>query len=252
MTAALLASGARVLVADIDPLPAGDISAHTDRLAVVRADVTDEAQAGAAVRACLDHFGALDTVVNNAGILMREVRKRIGGEGPVRWWDVDAATIRAFIDVHVVGAFLMAKAALPHMMARGSGRIIFVTTSFSTMLDAGRMPYGPAKAAMEASASVMAKDLAGTGVTVNVVIPGHPPPGTRARSEARLADGRHIQPRVPPEVMGPPVVWLSSADASGVTGMRFIANRWDPTVAPSVAMERAGAPIGWAMLDRPE
>jgi NAD(P)-dependent dehydrogenase (short-subunit alcohol dehydrogenase family) len=58
------------------------------------------------------------------------------------------------------------------MMRQGWGRIISVTTSLGTMLNAGSPTYGPSKAALEALSAIMAKDLDGTGVTVNVLVPG--------------------------------------------------------------------------------
>lgn len=251
MADAMLAAGASVLVADIDPAPPSEISAHHERLRVVRADVTVRDDVERAVKSCVDAFGGVDVVVNNAGILMREARKRVGHEGTVRFWEVDEDTVRRFLDVHAVGSFLVATSALPHMTRKGSGRIIAITTSFSTMLDGGRTPYGPAKAAMEAFAAIMAKDLTGTGVTVNVLIPGHPRAAGRrgSRESARLPDGRRAEPRVPPEVMGPPVVWLASPASADMTGMRFIATRWDPTIEPRAAAREAGAEIAWSSLD---
>jgi len=58
------------------------------------------------------------------------------------------------------------------MIDRKWGRIINITTSLGTMLHGGSTPYGPSKASAEALSSVMAADLEGTGVTVNVIIPG--------------------------------------------------------------------------------
>ena len=67
----------------------------------------------------------------------------------------------------------MAKALVPRLIAQGWGRIVNITTSHGTMVTrAGRPPYGPTKAALEAATVIWAKDLAGTGVTVNALLPG--------------------------------------------------------------------------------
>jgi 3-oxoacyl-[acyl-carrier protein] reductase len=170
----------------------------------------------------------------------------------VNFWDVDAETVRRFLDVHAVGSFLMAKAAVPHMVEQGSGRIITISTSFSTMLDGGRTPYGPAKAAMEAFAAIMADDLIGTGVTVNVLIPGHPHSkrASAATDASRWPDGKRVVPRVPPAVMAAPVVWLASDESADVTGCRFIATDWAAAPTQAQAIEASRAQIAWAVLDQ--
>ena len=63
---------------------------------------------------------------------------------------------------------------MPRFRAQGFGRIVNVTTSFFTMLRGGFAPYGPAKAGLEAWSASLAQELAATGVTVNVVVPGGP------------------------------------------------------------------------------
>jgi 3-oxoacyl-[acyl-carrier protein] reductase len=250
MADALLNAGASVLIADIAPDPT---EVDHDRRTTVVADVSRPDDAEAAVRTCIDRYGRIDVVVNNAGVLMRTARARSGIAGHINFWDVDADTVRFFLDVHAVGSFLVSKAAVPHMIRQGNGRIITISTSFSTMLDGGRTPYGPAKAAMEAFASIMAHDLAGTGVTVNVLIPGHPrrphPPEVRGANAVRGTDGRRVTPRVPANVMGAPVVWLASEASDGVTGKRFIATHWDTSLPGEDAARESGSPIAWATLD---
>lgn len=249
MADALLAAGARVVNADIRPDT--DASPHP-REFVVQADISTEDGAERAVAACLDTYGGIDVVVNNAGVLMRTAKARTGVTGRLNFWDCDAETVRYFLNVHAVGSFLVTKAAVGHMVGQGHGRIVTVSTSFSTMLDGGRTPYGPAKAAMEGFASVMAHDLDGTGVTVNVLIPGHPRGDARkpAVPVARTPEGKKLVPRVPRGIMGPPVVWLASKASDGITGRRFIAMHWDPELPADEAARMAGDPIAWATLDR--
>lgn len=126
--------------------------------------------------------------------------------------------------------------------AGGIGRAIDNTTSFRTMLRI--LPYGAAKAALEAMSAVWAKELAGTGVTVNVLVPGGP------TDTPMLGDGSGW-PRdkmLRPSIMGPPAAWLVSDRAKEFTGRRIAAARWDTTLAPDEAARRASRPIGWPEL----
>src|SRR5207253_7654247 len=116
-----------------------------------------------------------------------------------------------------------------------------VATSFDTMLACGLSAYGASKAALEANCVSFAKDLEGTGVTVNILVPGGPtdtpgffPPG---------------KPRPPllldPEIMGTPAVWLASPQSDGISACRFIARDWDVRLPAAEAAARARAPAAW-------
>jgi NAD(P)-dependent dehydrogenase (short-subunit alcohol dehydrogenase family) len=129
------------------------------------------------------------------------------------------------------------------MMSRGWGRIVNVTTSLGTMLNAGSPTYGPSKAALEALSAIMAKDLDGTGVTVNVLVPGGIT-NTPMVSESGFDRAKMIQP----EVMVSPLLWLVSDAAGKVTGRRFLGVHWDPTLPPEEAAEKAGAPVAWTSI----
>jgi NAD(P)-dependent dehydrogenase (short-subunit alcohol dehydrogenase family) len=128
------------------------------------------------------------------------------------------------------------------MQAGGWGRVINNTTSFFTMLRV--LPYGATKAALESASAVWAKELDGSGVTVNVVVPGGP------TDTAFIADqsGINRDKMLRPEVMAPPVRWLASEQSGGTTGRRFIAALWDASLPAEDAAENAGAPIGWPEL----
>jgi NAD(P)-dependent dehydrogenase (short-subunit alcohol dehydrogenase family) len=129
------------------------------------------------------------------------------------------------------------------MTRQGWGRIVNVTTSLGTMLNAGSPTYGPSKAALEALSAIMAKDLDGTGVTVNVLVPGGIT-NTPMVSESGFDRDKLIQP----EVMVPPLVWLLSDAAGKVTGRRFLGVHWDAALPPEQAAEKAGAPVAWTSI----
>src|SRR5262249_44306890 len=123
-------------------------------------------------------------------------------------------------------------------------RIITVTTSFDTMLAGGLSPYRASQAALEASCVGFAQDLEGTGVTVNILVPGGPtdPPGFFPPGKLRppfLLD---------PEIMGTPVVWLASPQSDGISACRFIARDWDVSLPAGEAADHARSPAAWPAL----
>ena len=141
----------------------------------------------------------------------------------------------------MIGPFHMAKAIAPVLIAGGWGRIVNITTSHATMVMEAFSPYGPTKAAMEAATVIWAKDLAGTGVTVNALLPGGAA-DTRMIPDGDVPDRTRL---VQPAVMAAPIVWLMSRQSDGITGRRFIGKMWDPALDPRDAAQRAGAPAGW-------
>ncbi len=137
---------------------------------------------------------------------------------------------------------ILALMRTPHLIAQGWGRIINVTTSFVTMMLPGFTPYGPSKAAAEAHSVIMAKALEGTGVTVNVLVPGG------AANTRMISDTKQFPDRaalVQPHKMVAPAVWIASNQSDGVTGRRFVAKKWNESLTPAEAALAASAPAGW-------
>jgi NAD(P)-dependent dehydrogenase (short-subunit alcohol dehydrogenase family) len=149
-----------------------------------------------------------------------------------------------FVAVNATAPLMLARAVVPHMLRAKQGRIITVTTSLGTMLREGYMLYGASKAAAEAATAVMSEDLAGTGVTANVLVPGGMT-DTRIVPDAAVADRSKL---LQPEIMVPPLLWLVSDAAASVTGRRFLAVHWDPALPPAAAAEKCGAPIAWKAI----
>jgi len=238
MTEALADAGASVVAVDIDQAPldqlkrevGGDVVGH-------RADVSNEGEVQDTIARCIEMFGHLDMVVNNAGIGMSSIPD--GFHRP--FYEIDSSSVKRFFEVHFLGSFLFAKAAAPHFIAQGSGRIVSVTTSLWFMLEGMNTPYGPMKAANESMSSAMAHDLEGTGVAVNVLVPGGAA-DTRFIPEIPNQSRDHL---IKPAVMGPPIVFLASSESDGITGRRIVAKDWDLSLPASEAFERCSAPIGW-------
>lgn len=231
MALALVAQGARVAVTGSRASPAlqetaalAEAVAGPGRLLPLVADVTDATACEHAVQAVLARWGGLQVLVNNAGLGMRVVSETFNTV-PVPFWQIEPAAWRHILDTNVNGAFLMTRACAPHMVAQRFGKILNISTSDPTMVRKGYAPYGPSKAALEAASRVWAQDLQGTGVTVNVYLPGGatdtdllPPSPTR-----RGADGNLL----PASIMRRGIGWLCSDASNGHTGERYIARLWD-------------------------
>lgn len=150
---------------------------------------------------------------------MRTVNPRFMVE-PQGFWDVPAEGFRAVIDVNLTGYFLMAREVTPRMLDAGSGRIVNISMNHTTMNRRGFIPYGPSRAGAEALSRIMAADLAGTPVRVNMLLPG-------GATETGMVPGAGGRPAgltlIDPAVMGPPIVWLASPQARDVHDERIVA-----------------------------
>ena len=188
------------------------------------ADVTREDDCQRVAATASERFGRVDILVNNAARGMKYVSERFMTE-PTRFWEVAPETWRLVIETNVVGPFLMARAVVPHMLAAGWGRIVNITINAETMRRRGFSPYGPSKAALESETIIWAQDLAGTGVTVNALLPG----GAALTGMIPASYPAHLRAkRLDPAIIVPPLLWLASARSDGVTGRRFIATHWQP------------------------
>ena len=137
----------------------------------IQTDLTNDSAAEEITKVTRDRFGRIDILVNNAGIGPGAIRPD-SWQRPLKFWEITPHQWRLFVAVHTTAPLALANAVVPEMMRQRWGRIINITTSLGTMLNAGSPTYGPSKAALEALSAIMAKDLDGTGVTVNVLVPG--------------------------------------------------------------------------------
>ncbi len=249
MSEALVLAGARVAMVDVKgdwlEQSANDVRelAGDDAVMAIEADVSDPASAEAAVGRLIDTWG-LHILVNNAGINPGTVG--LGPTRPVNTWENSLEAWNKVISVNLSGPFYMTKAVIGHFLEQGWGRIIGVTTSFETMIRKGNAPYGPAKAGHEAFMATIAKELDGTGVTANVLVPGGPTNTAMIHDEAGFDREALIQP----DVMRSPVVWLASDASDGVNGRRFVGYLWDDSLPLEEAIDKAGNPTAWPNMRR--
>ena len=245
MARSLAGAGAKIAAVDLDQAGLGKLQAESvfnaGNLQTIPTDTSQTADCKSAIERTLAAYGGLDILINCAGVGMR-----LAGADRPQFFDSDPEGWRRILTINAIGPFLMARFAVPPMRDKGWGRIINVTTSFDTMMAPGMSAYGASKAALEASSATWAKELDGTGVTVNVLVPGGPvdtpgffPPGA---------------PRLPvmlsPEVMDVPIRWLASPASDGITGSRFIARDWDAALPPAEAAARVRAPAAWPDLGK--
>ncbi|MGI8881499.1 MAG: SDR family NAD(P)-dependent oxidoreductase [Jatrophihabitans sp.] len=225
MAAALIAVGARVMITSRSGARAEATASELGPAAFpCQLDVRDERSVAECVAQAHGAWGGLDMLVNNAGIGMRTVNPGFMSQ-PQPFWEVGPAGFRDVVETKVVGCFLMARAVVPMMLRDGGGRIVNISMNEQTMVRRGFVPYGPAGAGVEALSRVMAADLAGTSVSVNILLPG----GQGTRTGMLPADvPAEIQARLQePAVMGPPIVWLASEEAAGVHDRRVVATEFD-------------------------
>ena len=224
MAAALAQKGAQVGIAGRGRARAEEVAAEIGGAAFgLELDVRDDASVQSGIEELYERLGALDMLVNNAGVGMRTVNPRFMSD-PRSFWEVPPQGFRDVLETKVTGCFLVASAVVPRMLAAGAGRVVTISMNESTMTRRGFVPYGPSGAAVEALARVMAADLEGTPVRANILLPGGAthtgmvPDDIPDEVRTRLLD---------PAIMGPPIVWLASAEANGVHDQRIVATEFE-------------------------
>jgi NAD(P)-dependent dehydrogenase (short-subunit alcohol dehydrogenase family) len=195
-----------------------------DVLAPVReeCDVTDEAS----VKAFFERAGAVDVLVNNAGM---------GESAPLA--RTTLASWRAHLDVNATGAFLCTRAAIGGMRERGHGAVITVASTAGRAGSPYTAAYTAAKHAAVGLMRAVAAELAGTGVTANAVCPTFVETAMtersvaniaertgRSRDEAReaLAGAAPLGRLLDPDEVAAAVVWLASPEAAGISGQTLV------------------------------
>ena len=257
MALALAEAGARVVAVDQN----AENLAHVEReaeslangnaLAGIAGDIRQAQDCRRAIDAAHKRFGGLDILVNNAGLLPAYAYpgRFLDGATPGKFWNLDDDVVRNVIDTNYVAHDRMTRYAVPHMIAKGWGRIVNVTTRLSTMNRSGGSPYGASKAALEMASEIWMKDLADTGVTVNILNPGAAAdtPGFATPEEKRIATASRRLHMMHPDKMRAPIVWVVSHATDGITGMRYDAVQWDAARPAGEQAALHGRPLGFEL-----
>ncbi len=161
----MAAKGAKVVIADLS-LEQGnkvvdEIKKSGGEAMAVSMDVCNQDQVNAGIDACVKAFGAIDILVSNAGIQIVHPIE----EFPFADW-------KKLLAIHLDGAFLTTQAAIKHMYAKGSGRIIYMGSVHSHEASKLKAAYVTAKHGLLGLARVVAKEGGPHGVSANVVCPG--------------------------------------------------------------------------------
>lgn len=180
------------------------ISSSGGHALAIACDVTKEDSVEAAVAATVAEFGGIDILVANAGVSWLGPIEST----PLKRWQL-------CLDVNLTGVFLVTKAVIPHVRARGGGSLIAITTTGVTM--DGANAYWVSKAAAERLYLGLAADLKADNIAVNCLSPSRV-----VLTEGWQAGGAGVE--IPPEMVEPPeamanaAVLLAQQDAGGITG----------------------------------
>lgn len=197
------AEGAFVVVNDVDAGPAAETAAEIGANAVASTrSVADPEQAAALISTCVDSFGRLDGLVNNAGLNYKAPP-----------WADDPARIRELIEVNVLGAMYCGTAAAERMHAQGSGVILNIASG-SIVGQRNAAAYSASKGAIASMTFSWAADLAEHGIRVNALAPLAWTRMVWDNAQAREAYGTNP----PPERIAPMATYLLSDRSAPMTG----------------------------------
>lgn len=163
----LAAAGAKVVVSNRTLAKAeavvAEISAAGGQAVAVQCDVQNDADLQKTVQTAIDTYGAINILVNNAGI---------GGGGRENPFKIDLDYVKRIYDINVFAPWRMCQLAVPHMQKSGYGSIINITSMSSINNDPNMAIYGSSKAALNHMSSNLAYDFGPLGVRINCVGPG--------------------------------------------------------------------------------
>ena len=158
-----IAEGSRVVIADLDAAAAEAAAADlgADRAVAVRCDVASEPDVEMLVASTVERFGALDVMVNNAGVTRDSTMAKMS-----------LADLRLVLDVHLVGTWLGSRAASAAMRRFGGGAIVNISSISGKVGNFGQTNYSAAKAGIVGLTKACAKEVARHGIRVNAIQPG--------------------------------------------------------------------------------
>jgi NAD(P)-dependent dehydrogenase (short-subunit alcohol dehydrogenase family) len=169
------------------------------------------------VREVLEQHGRMDILVNNAGITIDKTVRRMTPDD----WD-------RVVQINLSGAFYLARAILQHMLDRGSGRVINISSVIGSSGNIGQANYAAAKSGMFGLTMSLAQETARKGITVNSVTPGYITTDMTASVPAAAME--KVLEKIPLGRLGEPdevarvVEFLSDPDSAYITGQVYAVN----------------------------
>jgi NAD(P)-dependent dehydrogenase (short-subunit alcohol dehydrogenase family) len=217
---ALAREGCDVIVCDIDAkgadLTAAEIQKLGGRAMAAKMDITDSTEVKSVLEEALKQFKAIDILVNNAGAI-----------SPVsNFVDKSEAEWHRDIELNLIGTMNCTYAILPQMIARGSGKIVNISSIGATLGLPRTAGYGSAKAGVVGFTKNLGVEVAPSGININSVAPGigltnfgggAPPPEMLAKAQARIPTRRINEP----QDIANAVVFLASDAARNIVGQNL-------------------------------
>lgn len=203
------AEGANIAVVDIDPERAAGtvelVEQQGGKAIAITADVSVEAQVNAAVATAAEHFGKLDIMFANAGVVSRGGVPSVAGGEEIEFQDLTDADWQHVLGVNLSGVVYSAKAAVPYLRDNGGGTILATSSAASLVAYHNIAMYSATKAGVNGLVRGLSLDLGKYGIRVNAICPTH---------------GMSPNFLMPP---GSPVVGQSYEQVAGP---------WDPSISP--------------------
>ncbi len=184
-----------------------DLGLSDDRWASGVGDLRDAGAARAAIQTIVQRLGPVDVLLHLVG----------GWTGGTAIVDLDPAVLDGMLGQHVWSTFHAISAVVPSMVERGSGRIVAVTSTYAAVPGPRMAPYAAAKAAQETILRVLAREVAGAGVTVNVIAVK----SIDAKRERETDPSAKNASWTTPDEIVSVMRYLCSADAAAVNGARI-------------------------------
>lgn len=203
------AEGASIAVVDIDPERAAGtvelVEQQGGKAIAITADVSIEKQVNSAVATAVEHFGKLDVMFANAGVVSRGGVPSVAGGEEVEFQDLTDADWQHVLGVNLSGVVYAAKAAVPYLRDNGGGTILATSSAASLVAYHNIAMYSATKAGVNGLVRGLSLDLGKYGIRVNAICPTH---------------GMSPNFLMPP---GSPVVGQSYEQVAGP---------WDPSISP--------------------
>jgi len=178
------------------------------------------------VQKAVDEFGGIDILINNAAFY--------SGVGHKRWDDWSLEEWKRSWDINVVGGWLCAKAAVPHMRERGKGKIVNISSVTFQMGYQGHLPYTCTKAAVVALTRGMARALGRYNINVNCIAVGYTMseaslemPGRNVEGDKALIAMRSIRREQYPEDLVGTALYLATEDSDMLSGQTIVVDGGD-------------------------
>ena len=211
----LVASGARVVLWDVDRAKLDEACAALPHTSSDLVELTNEADVAAATARAIAAHGSIDILVNNAGIT--------GGNAST--WDLEPAVWRRVIEVNLIAPYLTCRAVVPQMLKQGYGRIVNIASVAGKEGNPNASHYSASKAGLIALTKSLAKEVATQGVLVNAIAPAVAKTAMFAQMQqtqidymlAKIPMGRFVEVNE----IAAMVAWLASEDCSFTTGAVF-------------------------------